>query len=307
MKIIDQSTIDNRANWHDIVTALIDGHKLPKAQISDQFLTREKDTLLSRSAWVDGLGFGVKSVCVMPENARKNMPSVQGAMLVFEDRHGKLEAIIDSDLVTQFKTAGDSVLGAKLLANNAPENYLIIGAGVVAETLIRAYSEIFPSIKNIYVWNRTAKRAQELAAQMSSKGYRVCAIETLDEACAQADIISTATMSKEPVIFGQWIKPGTHIDLIGAFKADMREADDALMQKARIFVDSYDTTLDHIGELKIPLSSGAIIQSDIIADLYQMVGDTSLRKTSSEITVFKNGGGAHLDLMTAKYLIGISD
>jgi ornithine cyclodeaminase len=140
---------------------------------------------------------------------------------------------------------------------------------------------------------------------MTAAGYKVSAVANLPVACAGADIISTATMSKTPVLNGEWITPGTHVDLIGAFKADMREADDSLLQKARLFVDSYDTTLHHIGELMIPLASGVLQQSDVLADYYSLVKGAAGRISAEDITVLKNGGGAHLDLMTAKCILGL--
>lgn len=303
MKYVHHGAVGDRLSWQGVVEAFRAGHTLLKPEISDQFVTRGNDTLLSRAAWIDGLGFGVKSVSVMAENAAKGLPTVQGAMLVFEDQNGVLEAIVDSDLVTEWKTAGDSVFGAKMLARHDAQRYLIVGAGVVAENLVRAYSAMFPRLEQIEIWNRTPSKANALAEKMTARGYPVKAVENLPDACARADIISTATMSKEPVICGDWITAGTHVDLIGAFKADMREADDALMKKARLFVDSYDTTLHHIGELMMPLASGVISEADVLADYRGLVAGGDGRVSQDDITVLKNGGGAHLDLMTAKYIL----
>ncbi|GAA6210622.1 ornithine cyclodeaminase [Hyphomicrobiales bacterium 4NK60-0047b] len=303
MKFINRETVAGKLNWLSVLDTLREGHLLPKADISDQFLVRKQDTLLSRAAWIDGLGFGVKSVSVMANNLAKGLPSVQGAMLVFEDRGGKLEAVIDSSLVTEWKTAGDSVLGAKLLARQDSENYLVVGAGVVAENLIHSYSEVFPNLKSFEVWNRTPAKADALANKMTKLGIPVQMVTNLKEASNRADIISTATMTRSPLLYGDWITPGTHVDLIGAFKKDMREADDTLLQKGQIFVDSFETTISHIGELMIPLLSGAITRNDILSDFYDLVNGQVGRTSSDEITVFKNGGGAHLDLMVAKYIL----
>jgi len=125
--------------------------------------------------------------------------------------------------------------------------------------------------------------------------------DTLQDAIKAADIISCATMSTEPLIKGEWLRAGQHIDLIGAYRPDMREADDEALLRARIFVDSYETTLGHIGEIKIPLENGIIGRGDIVADYYDMA---AFKRTSNdEITLFKNGGGAHLDLMTSKFIL----
>lgn len=304
MRYLSQDHVGQNISWAEVVGALADGHRLPKAQIGDQFLERSADTLLSRAAWIDGLGFGVKSVSVVPDNAARDLPTVQGAMLLFDDRDGRLEAVIDSQLVTDWKTAADSALGASLLARPDSKSYLVVGAGVVAENLIHAYYELFPSLERIEIWNRTPQKAAKLADKLSRAGLPVhLAAADLKEAAAQADIISTATMAKQPILEGAWIQAGTHVDLIGAFKADMREADDALLRKARVFVDSFETTLEHIGELKIPIADGVLTADDVVGDLYDLVPRTEKRETDAEITVFKNGGGAHLDLMTAKHLL----
>lgn len=306
MRILNEANIGHLLNWHLVVNAIELGHKLPKAQIGDQFLGRSNDTLLSRAAWIEGLGFGVKSVSVFPGNPENNLPSIQGAMLVFDDENGALEAVIDNDLITNWKTAADSLLGAKYLARSDSETLLIIGAGSVGEKLIRAYCSVFASIKRVMIWNRSSAKAEILAHKLSTEDFPVSAISDLENACEQADIISCATMSTTPVLSGDWVQLGTHVDLIGAFKADMREADDALIKKGKLFVDSFETTLDHIGELKIPLDHNVIQRYDILGDLYAMTAGECGRANNDDITVFKNGGGAHLDLMTAKCIMGLT-
>ena len=157
-----------------------------------------------------------------------------------------------------------------------------------------AYRSVWPDLE-IEVWNRTASRAQDLAQAL---GLEIA--EDLASAVLRADVVCCATMSTTPVLQGAWLRPGQHIDLIGAFRPDMREVDDTCLQRARIFVDSFETTLDHIGELKIPLASGAITREDVLADYYEL---DRFRRAPDDITLFKNGGGAHLDLMTARALL----
>ena len=125
--------------------------------------------------------------------------------------------------------------------------------------------------------------------------------DDLEQAVRGADVITSATMSTDPVIKGAWLQPGQHVDLIGAYRPDMREVDDAALQRARVFVDSRETTIGHIGELKIPIASGAFDASDVVADYYEL--DRFKRHNNDEITLFKNGGGAHLDLMTSRYIL----
>lgn len=289
--------------WTGVVDALLKGHKLPRAKADDCFLGAPGQTLLSRSAWIPGLGFGAKTVTVFEDNPKQGLPSVQGAMMVFSPHDGVLKAIVDGPLVTKYKTAGDSVLGARFLARPDSKILTIVGTGTVAENLVRAYAEIFPELEEITLWGRTASKAQELVQKLTSDGYAVTSSADLEAAVSKADIVSSATMSRDPIIKGSWVQPGTHVDLIGAFRADMREADDELISKGSLFVDSRDTTVHHIGEIMIPIKAGVIKETDIRGELYDLAEGRSGRSNAQEITVFKNGGGAHLDLITADYLI----
>ncbi len=290
--------------WPEAVEALRSGHQLPKAQLEDIFLGPSQGTLLSRAAYIEGLGYGVKSTTVFEHNARQGLPSVQGAMLVFGPEHGQLRAIIENRLITEIKTAADSVLGASLLMRPDSRRLLIVGAGTVARSLVKAYGAVFPQLERITIWARRPEQAEALAQTFETNRIAVVAATDLPAAAAEAEIISTATMAREPVLRREWIKPGTHVDLIGAYKADMREADDALISAGSIFVDSRETTIRHIGELRIPIANGIISADSVQGDFYDMVKDPSCgRRTGTEITVFKNGGGGHLDLMTADYII----
>ena len=274
------------------------GHQMPRAEIGDTFLYRDTDTLLSRAAWVDGMGVAVKSAMVLPGNPERGASRLNGAVTLLSETTAELEAVIDFRLVTKWKTAGDSLLGALTLARPDSRNILIVGAGTVAGTLIQAYSAGFPDAR-FTVWNRTPAGAEKLAA--AYPGIAVAA--DLAEAVASADIIACGTMTTDPILQGDWLRPGQHVDLIGAYRADMREVDDTALTRSRIFVDSFATTVDHIGELKIPLAQGTISRDDVLADFYDLGTPTFARQSDEEITLFKNGGGAHLDLMTARYIL----
>ncbi len=285
-----------KLSWQGLCAAFEAGHKLPKAEIGDTFLYRDPDTLLSRSAWIDGMGIAVKSATIFPGNPAKGDPMINGAVCLYADGDGTLEALIDFHLVTKWKTAGDSLFAATKLARPDSREILIVGAGTVGRNLFAAYSSAFPEAR-FTVWNRTTKNAEAMVADCP--GLRVA--EDLETAVRGADIVTSATMSTEPVLRGEWFQPGQHIDLIGAYRPDMREVDDAGLQRARVFVDSYDTTVDHIGEIKIPLASGAISRDHLLADYYAL--DAFTRQSDDDITLFKNGGGAHLDLMTSRYIL----
>ena len=293
------SDVEAHLDWPSMVQAIADGHRLAPARIGDLFLTRAGDTLLNRAAWIDGMGIGLKTVTVMQGNGARGLPSVQGVMVLFDDVTGTPVALIDSALVTYWKTAADSGLGARHLARHDSRQMVIIGAGQVAGSLARVYRAVFPGLERISIWNRTAATAQALAETLAADGIPAVAAPDLAQAVGQADIVASATMAREPVLRGEWVRPGTHVDLVGAFRADMREADDALLRRARIFVDSRDTTLDHIGELKIPLAAGVITRDDVLGDFHDLEAGRSGRMSPDDITLFKNGGGAHLDLMIA--------
>ena len=282
-------------NWLELTEALAAGHQLPKAEIGDTFLYRDPDTLLSRAAWIDGMGLAVKSATVFPGNPGKGKPMVNGGVCLYSDADGMLEALVDFHLVTKWKTAGDSLLGALRLARADSERILIVGAGTVGASLCEAFAAGFPQAKQA-VWNRTTGKAQALA---DAKGVDLA--EDLESAVRAADIIVSATMSTEPVIKGEWLRPGQHLNLIGAYRPDMREADDAALLKSQVYVDSFDTTLDHIGELKTPLAEGVLQRADVLADFYAL--DAFRLGRADEITLFRNGGGAHLDLMTSRYIL----
>ncbi len=301
MRTITFDEADPLLSWISIADALHAGHQLPKAEIGDLLLQFEPNALLSRGAWIPGLGMALKSMSVFPQNVSANspLPSIQGGVLLFDDRNGSLMAVIDGILVTKWKTAGDSVLGAKLLANPQPKTHLMVGAGTVAASIVNAYQEVFPSIERFIIYNRTTSNAYRFAEEMRHRVPAIEVMESLESACAEADIITCATMATNPMLKGKWIEPGTHVDLIGAFTPDMREADDALLLKSELFVDSRDTTIGHIGEIEIPLSAGTISVEDIRGDFYDLCKDDAGRSSTDAITVFKNGGGAHLDLMTS--------
>lgn len=302
-QLITYDDMMGRLSWTEAVEALRAGHLHPKAQVADMFLGPADATLLSRGAFIDGLGYGVKSVTVFEHNPTHSLPTIQGAMFVFEPRHGRLDAIIDGRLVTEVKTAADSVLGARFLARPASAHLLVVGAGTVARSLIKAYPALFPGVERVSIWARRVEQATALAREFDAEPFSVVAVSDLATAAAEADIVTSATMAREPVLRGAWIRPGTHVDLIGAYRTDMREADDALISGGSLFVDSRETTIGHIGELTIPIASGVITADAVLGDLYDLVqGRTIGRSSDSQITLYKNGGGAHLDLMIARYI-----
>ena len=289
-------------DWVELTDALESGHRRPRAVLEDTLLRRGGRALLSRAAWIEGLGAGVKTVSVFPGNAERNppLPTVHGVFVLLDDDAGRPRALMDAALLNRWKTAADSALGARVLARADSENLLIVGAGRAARALAEAHRAVLPSLRRIQIWNRTPARARQLAARLSeAPGPAVEWTSDLAAAAAEADIVSAATFAESPILRGEWLRPGTHADLVGSFAPHMREADDALLRRARIFADLRQTALE-TGELALPLAAGAIAESDLLGDLYDLCAGAVGRGGAEEITVYKNGGGAHLDLMTAE-------
>lgn len=292
--------IEAKLDWIALTKAIEAGHRLPRAEVADSFLRRGADTLLTRSAWIDGLGLAIKGATIFPDNPKKGIPSIGGVVNLLNGSDGSLEALVDFVLVTKWKTAGDSLLAARHLARKDARRILIVGAGAVAHSMVEAYRAIFPDAA-FTVWARNPDAARAFA---EATGATPAA--DLETAVRAAEVIASATMATAPILKGEWLQPGTHLDLIGAYRPDMREADDEVMRRARIFVDARATTIPHIGELMQPIATGVIADSDVIADFYDLPSGSFRRDSDEEITLCKNGGGAHLDLMTARYILDVS-
>ena len=301
MRIIAGKDIETVCSWPMIVEAMRDGHRREPAILRDSLLENGNRKMLVRTAWIAGLASGTKAVTIYPDNPTLDVPkpSVQGQVLLFDEASGHVEAVLEGVDLTGWKTAGDSALGADCLARKDIRTMLMVGAGSMAGPLIEAHRSVRPSIDTVIVWNRNAERGEALVGRLTEAGVEARYEADLDAAVSQADLICSATMTQEPLIKGRLIKPGTHVDLVGAYTPAMREADDETLQRGDLFVDSFATTIGHIGEVTIPLESGAISRDDILGDLHALVQEKAGRTSDDAITVFKNGGGAHLDVMVA--------
>ena len=299
--LVDPVSIEPHLEWSEVVDAIRSGHTLPRAIIADNLVQRGRDGLLLRSAWIDGLGSVVKCATIFPRNDDCGIPTIHGSVTLFDDRTGVPEAFLDFHQVTRWKTAADSLLGAQLLARKDSRSILIVGAGTVARSLVHAYASHFRGAR-FTVWNRTIARAEDMKAECSSLAD-IDVVADVEAAAGKADIICCATMSAKPVLSGRWLKPGQHLDLIGSFRPDTREVDDDAILRSSLFVNSLETTLGKSGEIIIPLETGVITRDRILGDLYDLVANKVGRSSRDEITLYKNGGGAHLDLMTARHLL----
>ena len=283
-----------------LVNELEAAHREPRAMTGRTVLDADgaDEAFLALAAWQPSRGIGTKLVTVFPGNLGRGRPSVQALYVLFDGETGDPAALIDGTELTYRKTAADSALGARHLARRDAGTLLMVGAGGLAPHLVAAHRTVRPSIERVLVWNRTASRAAVVAEAV---GGRV--VDDIEAAVASADVIVTATMTKLPLVAGRWLRAGAHLDLVGAFRPDHREVDDDVVLRSALYVDDREATLRESGDLVIPMSRGLITAADIRGDLFELCrGDVPGRRDEAEITLFENGGGGHLDLMTATAL-----
>jgi ornithine cyclodeaminase/alanine dehydrogenase-like protein (mu-crystallin family) len=263
-------------------------------------------TYLLMPAWSDMAeeggdeGFiGLKTVLVVPDNPDRGVPTVQATYQLFSGLTGSLLALIDGTELTLRRTACASALGASFLARADASRMVIVGAGALAPHMVRAHAAVRP-IRQVAVWSRTRANAEALAESLSQEGFETSVPESLEPAVGQADIVSCATTSSEAVVLGKWLKPGVHIDLVGAFRPTMREVDGAAVANARVFVDTREGALSEGGDLIQAIDEGVFKAEDVEAELTELVtGAHSGRAGADDITLFKSCGTALEDLAAA--------
>lgn len=260
-------------------------------------------TLLLMPAWTGASEadayVGTKIVSVYPMNGPKHLPAVMGTYLLADGATGAPLAIMDGARLTTWRTAAASALAARYLARPEAQTLAMIGAGAMAPFLIRAHCAARP-IQRVLLWNHNPARSQALAAALSGEGYPVTAVEDREAAIREADIVSAATLTTTPLIEGAWLKPGAHVDGVGAFKPSMRETDDEVVRRATLFCDTKAGALKEGGDLYQPLRDGVIKAEDVKADLFDLAqGRHPGRTRPDEITFFKSVGTAIEDLAAA--------
>jgi alanine dehydrogenase len=263
------------------------------------------DTLLLMPAWSSGeaAALGVKLVTVMPGNRARNLATVNAIYLLFDRASGTPLAVIDGEALTLRRTAAASMLAARLLARPASSHLLVIGTGRLAPYLARAHCA-GRDIRRLSIWGRRGEGAQSLAQILRDEGLPAQAVDDLPAAVATADIISCATTATAPILHGDWLSPGSHVDLVGGFRRDMREADDAAIVRSRLYVDTYAGALAEAADIVEPLERGLIERTAIIGELSELVaGKVAARGSDEEITLFKSVGTAVEDLAAARLLL----
>jgi ornithine cyclodeaminase len=298
---VDGSAVHAALDWG----ALVDGLRAAfcaggNAPVRASYpVTNAGDRLLLMPAW-DASSLGVKIVTVYPGNPARGLASVAALYLLLDAATGHPLALIDGEALTLRRTAAASALASLYLSRPDSRTLLAVGPGRLAPYMVAAHCAVRP-IDRVLVWGRDRPRAERMAAELAARGTPAEACGELGAGLAQADIVTCATTSREPIVRGAAVKPGTHVDLVGAFTAEMRESDDELVEKAEVFVDTYAAGLKEAGDLVQPIAAGRITREHVQAELADLcAGRHPGRRSREEVTVFKSVGTALEDLCAAR-------
>ena len=307
---IDANTMAELADYAELVEWLQKCHLDTVDAMQDLLMTQPgadtgENTVLIRAAWQRGRSIGVKLITVFPANTTATeLPAIQAVYALFDGTNGQPLGHLDGTELTYLKPAADSALGVKLLAREDSEELLMVGAGAQAPYMIKAHAAVRPSLKKVTIWNRTHHKAAALAAANILPGVAFEATQDIEAAARRADIICTATAAEAPLVLGDWLKAGAHLDLVGGYKPEMIETDAIAFLRSRVAVDAWETTVGICGDLLKPMEAGLFTRDIIEGDLFDLCRNgLAAPRQAGEITVFKNGGGGHLDLMTAEYFV----
>ncbi|MFL2547876.1 MAG: ornithine cyclodeaminase family protein [Gammaproteobacteria bacterium] len=308
MKVYDRENVASSLQYEILIEAL---RKAFSSKITApervQHTIKNKNgsdaTLLLMPAWKIGEHIGIKIVSVFPENTTNNMNAVHANYFLMNANDGKPVAVMDGTELTLRRTACASALAADYLVNKNVDTLLMIGTGNLAPHMIKAHC-VVRNYSRILIWGRNEEKAERLALSLNIKDKEILAKNDLKEALNVADVISCATLTQKPLIMGDWIKPGQHLDLVGAFTPDMAEADSKAIAKSKVVVDTYEGALSESGELINALKEGRIKKEHILSDLRELVlEEKNIRKDSNDITLFKSVGTALEDLAAAELVI----
>jgi ornithine cyclodeaminase/alanine dehydrogenase-like protein (mu-crystallin family) len=309
MKIIGKEDMEKALNYAALIphlkAAFCEDYTVPERhhhhyQSSE---TGAESTLLLMPAWRSGKYLGVKMVTVSPENGQYDLPAIQGTYSLFDTKNGIPVANLDAKILTAKRTAAASALASSFLSRKNSNSLLMIGTGALAAELIPAHATVRP-LEKVWIWGRNKSKAEQLAQQFSGSNFSVEVIDNPEEVANEASIISCATLSSTPLVLGKWITKGQHIDLVGAYRPDMRESDDEVILKSTVFVDSRENAPKEAGDLIQPIQQGKLKLDDIKADLFELCkGEKEGRTNDNEIICFKSVGHALEDLAAAELVM----
>jgi ornithine cyclodeaminase len=306
MRIYDAAAVHAALPWTALAAAIeaafvADGPAAPQVPLRHVHgLGDQRDTLLLMPAWDDAL-IATKLVTVMPDAAQ----AVQASVLVLDRATGRPLALLDGDAVTVRRTAATSALAASRLARADATRLLLVGCGHLAAWMARAHVALRPGLERMAIWGRDNDKAQKLAATLKAEGLPAVAVADLAAEAAGSDIVCCATTSSEPLVLGAWLQPGTHLDLVGAFRKTMREVDDLAVARSRCVCDTYAGALAEAGDLVQPITRGVVQTTHVVAELAQLLrGQVDGRQHADQITLFKSVGTALEDLAAARCVLG---
>lgn len=307
MQVLDAEQVRAALPWTPLVEALRTGFAEPDVTAPVRHLHTvpldgdEQASLLLMPAWRSEQVIGVKLVTVFPRNSAKGLPGVDGTFLVFDGVTGQPRAVLDGGELTVRRTAAASALAADYLARDDASTHLMVGTGRLALNLLQAHAAVRP-IKRALFWGRRSEAAEARAAEARGLGFDAQAVETVAGGMAEADIVSAATNSTEALILGENLRPGIHLDLVGAYQAHMREADDAALVRADILmVDTREGAMEEAGDILQAIEAGAITVNNIAGEFADFCAErTHGRRSADQITVFKSCGAALEDLVASQ-------
>ncbi len=278
----------------------------PEAPTRHAHAMAAQDHLLLMPAW-NAQRIGIKLVTVIPDAPQHGGHTVDASYILLDRLTGAPVALLDGEVLTVRRTAATSALAARHLARGDARTMLMVGTGRLAPWMIRAHVALRPALRRVLVWGRDATRAQHLIAELAAEGIDAEVVPDLKTAVPTADIICCATTSHVPIVRGEWIAEGAHLDLVGGYTPTMREADDLAIARSRIVVDTYGGALTEAGDLVQPLASRVISREDVLADLGAVLsGAVTVRRTARDITLFKSVGHALEDLAAATLAVSNS-
>ncbi len=309
MDFIDQQTIDRALPFGELVDALqqafasdIETPLRNHYDIPNPHSSRET-TLLMMPSWQAGSDIGIKLVTVTPESYKFDLPSIQGTYVLFDAVRGCVKATMDAPALTAKRTAAASALASRFMSRPNSRKLLMVGTGTLSSQLIRAHASVRP-IEEIIIWGRNPEKAQAIAELDSLSGFNIQVADDLSQAINEADIVSVATMSKEPLIMGAWLQAGQHLDLDGASRPDMREADDECIRRCRLVGGNSTGACQETGEIPTPLANRVLQKEESCADLFQLCREErTFERNDKDISLFKSVGHALEDLAAAQLVV----
>jgi alanine dehydrogenase len=306
MRLFDARQVHQALSFGALADAIADVLRArPVAPLRHAHALSSTDSLLLMPAWSDGASgaLGVKLVTVMPGNRERDRATVNAIYILFDRQSGEPLAVIDGEALTLCRTAAASLLAARHLARPDARNVLVVGTGRLAPYMARAHCHE-RNVSRLRIWGRSGVGAQTLAQMLRDEGLPAQAVDDLELAVREADIVSCATTATAPIVHGAWLQPGCHLDLVGGFRRSMREADDAAVARSRVYVDTFAGALAEAADIVEPLERGVIAREDVQGELAQLVaGEVAGRSSPAEITLFKSVGTALEDLAAARLLL----